>query len=365
MANEDVLLRQASQLRKAGRVTEAIRAYQKLLAVRVDLPDSWYNLALLQRQARQYEAALESYQQALRHGLRGPEEAHLNRAVILSDHLARPDAARAELEAALRLNPAYVPALLNLGNLSEDRGDRARAIELYERSLLLEPGNALALARLVQIKPIRSQQDPLLTRIRQLLARPDLPPEVRANLGFALGKVLDDCADYEQAFSAYAAANRASRLGATQAGQRYDARAQEIHVDHVISSFSAPVSAAQPTSLTASPIFICGMFRSGSTLTETILSCHSQVVSGGEMDVLPALVRQHLPSFPEGVGKLSDGEAARLRRIYDNEVAARFPGRTQLTDKRPENFLYIGLIKRLFPDARIVHTRRHPLDNCL
>ena len=118
------LLQLASRHRQAGRVLEAIDAYRRLLKARPNLPDSWFNLGVMQRRAGFFAEALASYGQALGRGVRGPEEVHLNRAVLLADHLARPDEALKELQAALRLNPGYVPALLNLGNLHEDRGER-------------------------------------------------------------------------------------------------------------------------------------------------------------------------------------------------------------------------------------------------
>ena len=75
-------------------MSEAINAYERLLALDPGLPDSWYNLGWLQRHARDFEGALSSYAQALARGVAAPEEVHLNRAVILSDHLARFDDAR-------------------------------------------------------------------------------------------------------------------------------------------------------------------------------------------------------------------------------------------------------------------------------
>src|SRR3990167_11140665 len=142
------LIGQAAQLRRAGRTVEALAAYEALLAAHPNLPDSWYNLALLQRKAGRPEAALASYDQALRRGVSDPEEVRLNRAVILSDDLRREAEAEAELTAALALNPRYVPALLNLGNLHDDRGRRAEAAAAYEAILALDPNDPDALARL-------------------------------------------------------------------------------------------------------------------------------------------------------------------------------------------------------------------------
>ena len=103
------MLREAMLLERAGRLPEAEAAYERLLARWPDLPDSWYNLAVLQRRARRFDAALTSYQQALDRGVRRPEEVHLNRGVIYSDCLRQEDAAERELHTALALNPDYVP----------------------------------------------------------------------------------------------------------------------------------------------------------------------------------------------------------------------------------------------------------------
>lgn len=354
----------ASQLLRAGRVLEAIDAHERLLKLRPDLPDSWFNLAYLQQRARRYEAALASYQQALERGIGSPEEVHLNRAVILADHLARPDEAEREFDAALRLNPRYVPALVNLGNLYEQRGERERALRAYDQALAVEPSNALALARLTNVKKIAGAQEPLIARLQQALARPGISPAERADLGFGLGKALDEVGAYDAAFAAYSDANRASRESAGPNGARYDRRAHESFVDRLIRAFPAPATVAQPS---AGPprVFICGMFRSGSTLVEQILASHPRVTAGGEIDLLPAIVREHLAPRLEAPGSIDADRLQRMRAIYQDGVARLHPGAAIVTDKRPDNFLYIGLIKAMFPDAKIVHTRRDPLDNCL
>lgn len=350
------LLERASALRRAGHVDEAIAAYQTLLEREPELPDSWYNLGFLQRQARQYEAALVSYGEALARNVRDPEEVHLNRAVILSDHLARHDGAQAELEAALKLRPDYVQALLNLGNLHEDRGNREAAEAAYRRALTIAPEDALALSRLAGVIEPRSEAAKEIIESVKSAIPGERDPSGRADLGFALGRLLDGRAEYDEAFEAYEAANRASR----ESFPGYDREAQERFVERSIAAFPQPAVGRSP----AGSIFILGMFRSGSTLVEQILAGHSRIVSGGELDLIPALVPGISP-YPEAVAAADGATMERWRRFYLDGLAPFMREGSLVTDKRPDNFLHIGLIKTLFPDAKIVHTRRNRLDNLL
>lgn len=354
----EALLRLASGLRSAGRAVEAATAYRRLLALRPDLTDSWYNLALMERRAGRFEAALAAYDEALKRGVTGPEEVHLNRGVILADDLGRSDLARVELEAALALVPDYLPALLNLGNLHEDLGERDAARDAYARALAVDPDQAVALARLAGLSRPSGMDDPVFARLRQALELPGRTHEERAELGFALGRALDQAEAWEAAFAAYADANAASRA-ADPAGGRYDRAAYERFVDSLIDAFPDPAPAVPDP--TRAPIFICGLFRSGSTLVEQILAAHPRVTMGGELGLVPGLVRG-LTGYP---GPLSPEESARLRGLYRDGLAAARPEVDEVTDKRPDNFLHIGLIKAMFPDARIIHTVRDPLDTIL
>lgn len=355
------LLERAGSLRRAGRIDEAIAAYRTLLAREPELPDSWYNLGWLQRQARQFEDSLLSYGEALKRGVRDPEEVHLNRAVILSDHLARHEEAEAELEAALKLRPDYLPALLNLGNLHEDRGNREGAEKMYRRAVEAAPDNALALSRLAGVvEPGSETATQVIESVKSGISR-ERDAAGRADLGFALGRLLDGRKAYKEAFAAYEAANRASRDSFGTGYPGYDRRAHEQLVDRLIAAFPKP---AESENGHAPPIFIVGMFRSGSTLVERILGGHSRIISAGELDLTPALVSTITP-YPEAVAAADDATIERWRRFYLDGLAPFAREGSPVTDKRPDNFLHIGLIKTLFPSAKIVHTRRNRLDNLL
>jgi len=355
------LLREASRLRALGQVEEAIAAYERLLAANPELPDSWYNLGWLQRRARRFDDALASYSQALELKVAQPEQVHLNRAVILSDQLHRPDDAERELHAALELNEHYVPALLNLGNLREAQGDREAARAAYARALDADPDSSLALARLAGVSHAPTLDQALASRLRRALLRPDLPPDDRADLGFALAGLLDAAGHYEEAFRAAAEANSASRAAAGPAAH-YDRAGTEEFFGRLMRAFDRPADSSGPD--TAAPVFICRLFRSGSTLIEQILGAHSRVHASGELDLLPALV-ERIGDYPEAVATADGATLQGWRDFYLSGLPARPTRDLLVTDKRPDNFLHVGLIKTLFPNARIVHTQRNRLDNLL
>jgi len=369
-------VREAQSLQRLGRVPEAAAAYERILARWPDLADCWFNLAVLQRTRGRFTDALASYQQALDRGVAKPEEVHLNRGVIFTDHLGQHAAAERELQQALAINPAYIPALLNLANLNEDLGRRPQAIAIYERILVLDPGCLEALARYANAQPAAPENRTLIARLHGAIRLSARAPE-RASLGFALGRLLDGAGQYAAAFEAYRAANEASRASALPGSAVYDRKRQEELIDELIRSCPPSVSGAahpptQPSSPPLSPhaatgpqpIFICGMFRSGSTLAEQLLARHPGVMAGGELDLLPSMAAA-ISNFPQSLASLSATERAGLAARYTSSLAKVSAGAAQVTDKRPDNFLLIGLIKSLFPAARIVHTTRDPLDNCL
>src|ERR1700722_18551900 len=278
-ATADAMMREAAQLHRQNRVPEAIAAYRRVLARWPGQADAWFNLAVLQRQEHRFEEALESYQRALDAGVSRPEEAHLNRSVIYTDYLRRYAEAEHELRLALTLNSAFTPALLNLGNLCEDLGRRAEAATLYAGILTREPRCFEALARYANVQPRNAAEPALIAKLQQAIADPTASAAERATVGFALGRLLDQAGEYPAAFAAYHAANQASRASAATHA-RYDRAQQHAFVDRLIvggmATQRAPASEARPR-----PIFICGMFRSGSNLAEQRRAGSADVVGGG------------------------------------------------------------------------------------
>lgn len=347
---------------REGRVQAGIEAFRALLAVDGRSATAWYNLGYLLRCDRQFDGALAAYERALVHGIDRAEEIRLNRAVILSEFLNRDEEAEAELQAALAINPRFIAAWLNLGNVLEDRGAANRASEAYRRVLALDPYNARSLARLSAIAIHQGRAAEVPAHLRTLLASARLPSSMAAEIGFALGNALDALGEYDHAFAAYTAANKAAAQAIPPAA-RYDRRAQAALIDRLIAlppCTDSPEAEPGPT-----PIFICGMFRSGSTLVEGVLSRHSQLTAGGELEIVPAMVARSLQPYPESLNRLPASAFAELAGRYLGEVRPALWKDGWFTDKRPDNFLHIGLIKRLFPAAKFLHTTRDPIDNAL
>lgn len=343
-----------------GDEAAAISCYRRFIDRNPSIADAHYNLALIQRKTGSLEEALASYGQALRLGIEQPEEVHSNISIIYSE-LRREDEAIDSLETALKLNPAYVPALFNLANRKEEAGDREAAQALFQAVLTHDPKNYEALARLADIRRFQDPNDELIRGMKRAARKFTVDPQTRMDLYFGLGKALDECGAYDDAFGNYGKANELAR----QTMAPYDRKAHETLIEQLMATFSEQWFQTLPPVSEASPIFICGMFRSGSTLIEQVLAGHPQITAGGEVDFFVREVHNSLQPFPAAVSRLSHTELGKLAEAYLAHLEKTFPDAGQTTDKRPDNFLYLGLIRSLFPNARIICTLRDPLDNCL
>lgn len=352
--------RLATLLDTIGQTGSAIETYQRFISVNAGRPTAFYNLALLYKKQKQFDEAMNAYEQAVRLGIDRPHEVHCNLGVLFAE-MNRPDQAKQSFERALEISGSYVPAIFNLAGILEESGDRDKATALYQKILEIDPKHAESLARLAYLRRVADPADPLVKLIISATASSSIEASGREALFFALGKVHDDVGDYEGAFAAYRSANE---LGKKRI-QPYDRSAVEQDVDQLIESFSADRFARCASQSDAAPIFICGMFRSGSTLVEQILAAHPSLTAGGELNCLPWILANRLSGYPQCIETLAAQEIAALAENYVSEVNKLFPNAQRVTDKRPDNFRHIGLIMAMFPRAKIVYTRRNTRDNCI
>ncbi|WP_299596000.1 sulfotransferase [uncultured Microbulbifer sp.] len=339
---------------------KAIHGYQMFLERVPDRPNTVYNFAYLLRQAGKLEEALNWYQKALAMGVSGKEEVYTNMGVILTE-LRREPEARANYEKALGVRQSYLPAILNLAALMEECGDRASASALYEKALTVDNACVLAISRLAYLTTVKHPGDPLIERVSSMLANKGLSKADSEELSFSLGKLFDDCGEYEWAFTCYTKANNLGRLRFTP----YSKADQSKFIDDLMRASPRKSFTASCSPSGGSPVFICGMFRSGSTLVEQVLSGHSKISSGGELEFFPQLVRNLGDKYPKHIKDVDAGFYANTGKDYGEFLVRRFGQGAIVTDKRPDNFLHLGLIKRALPNSRFIWTRRGLLDNCL
>ena len=347
----------AATYEQLGKMEDVVEVCRRLTAARPDLAVAHFNLACCLRRLGHLEESLAAHRTALGLGIERPEEVWTNVAVILGE-LHRHADAREALGQALALNAEWIPALYNLALWHEEHGDRAAATGLFERILAIDPHYDDALMRLAHMAAVSSPHDPVIARLEVALERPGLPPLVHEGLHFALGKALDDCGNYAQAFVHYRAGNEASRKRL----RPYERPATETLFRRLRERFTATwLASVEPVS-DRPLLFVCGMYRSGSTLLEQMLAAHPAVTSGGELGWFGAQLARDDERWPERVTPETLRAAG---RGYLDHLESRFPGAACVSDKRPDNFLYLGLLKALFPRLRVLHTVRDARDVCL
>jgi tetratricopeptide (TPR) repeat protein len=272
-------------------------------------------------------------------------------------------------EAILRDHPAEARVWLAYALALRASGRADECIAAFRKSLELDFSLGEAWWGLANLKTFRFSDDDIET-MRAAFAREGLADDDRCHLHFALGKALEDREAYGQSFEEY-------RIGNALQRAQHPFNGSEIadNVQREIALFTPEYfrSHSGQGSQSAEPIFIIGMPRSGSTLVEQILSSHSRVEGGGELTAVTDIARrigqldgsQVSPQTGESVRTLDLLDLKSMGDAYlELTRRVRVLGRPHFTDKMPANFHHLGLICAMFPNARIVDVRRHPLACC-
>jgi tetratricopeptide (TPR) repeat protein len=269
------------------------------------------------------------------------------------------EGALAKMRAAVAAHPKSGEARAILANLLTYGGLLEEAAAEFERASELTLNMNSAWIGITTNRKITADDDALIARMRGVLNQPRLMPRHRQLLHFALGKAHDDRGEYEAAVRNFEEGNRLRAMGGV-----FNREALAARVDHII-DMTPPAFCDRPPAVgvdDATPILIVGMPRSGSTLTEQILSSHPEVAAGGELGFWssPQILSQDLPSL------IGDAEAARrVAHDYIATLKAFDPSAERVTDKALANFFLLGIIHRILPNATLIHCRRHPIDTAL
>ena len=383
------------------RYEDAAECYREALRWRPDYAEAGNHLgyALLQCD-RPVEAADELRRVLGRH----PDfaEAHSNLGAALLG-LGCLDEALDRFQVSLRIRPDCQGARSNLAHALIQQGRPEAALEVCDETLRNDPADpetcivkAEALDRLRRyreacelLRPLLESQTPhpdaavtfarfahhvdrveeAVDRLEGFLRSTPLAPRNRGPLHFALGRLYDRRHEFDRAFPHFRSANERKQASQTPV----DPDQWRREVDAIIAAFGADALARRPRTAEYSqvPVFIVGMPRSGTSLAEQILASHPAVFGAGERreigDLakrLPRNIRPERP-YPECIAYLGAEALQGFARDHLACLRRLAPDAQRITDKMPHNFLRVGLIRLLFPGARIIHCVRDPRDTCL
>jgi tetratricopeptide (TPR) repeat protein len=374
---------------------EAQLAYRKVQALEPDHPHVLTNLGFALFQGGHRDEALECFSRAL--GRNPADILTLRNLAEFYQEMGEQKLACECLRRVADIEPQQAENWIRLGMSWQQQGEVETALTALRRAQQLDPANREAEIGIAAVLERTGQFDaawqlvasllatgvenPVLAGVfgklsrrfkhteqgiellERAIARERQAGSVPPYLHSLAGKLYDAGGEYEQAFAHFREANRLARRRALP-----DERNRQI--DRCIRFFTADFFAGRQLagSRSEQPVFIVGMPRSGTTLVEQILSSHPAVHGAGERAELNEIAVQLDASpggYPDCLAAVAPGLLDRLASGYLKQVTGAAGAALRVTDKMPHNFQHLGLIALLFPQARIIHCRRDPLDTCL
>jgi tetratricopeptide (TPR) repeat protein len=346
-----------------GELDKAIASYQKALEIDPRLTDAYIGIGSALIDQSEPDKATASFHKAIKIDSRNIN-AHVGLGLALSE-LGEVDKAMASFHKAIDIDSRNADAYNGLGITFQALGQWDEAIKSYQQAITLEPDCAKAYLFLALIKQY-SQYDKTIEAMEQQSRDPSLSFKKQMLLNFALGKVHADLADYDKAFTYI---HRGNQLG--WSSLQHDVASVIDNIKLLQSAFSSDVFAQlDGVGLReATPVFILGLPRSGKTLSETMLAQHSSIYAAGERDFLEKALHKLTgvkspKSMVEQLLGLPKIEFVQIAQKYVNQVQALARREPFIIDGMPTNFIYIGFIKLLFPNAKVIHCYRQPMDAC-
>ena len=276
--------------------------------------------------------------------------------------------ALASYKKALELKPDLIEANNHMGVCLKSMGQLEEARESFKRVIELNPRAFGTYSNLADLETFHDSH-PMLRKMESLLAEAEdnAAPRFMA-LHYALGKAYDELGRHDKAFEHFKTGAKLKR-----ARLNYN-EAEAIAVfDAIRENFSPAYLVNRPFAGNPSdvPVFIVGMPRSGSTLVEQIITSHPDTFGVGELKELPRQIGAlrgrfpALPKYPLLMKKMSSEHYQILADGYLSRLCKYAPKARRITDKLLTNYNFLGLINLLFPNAKIIHTKRNPVDTCL
>lgn len=358
--NQPVILQLLGQaLQQSNRFADAAEAYRRAVHLAPNLIEAHIALGQLYIRLGDRGAAGQCFRRAFRlEPTSGRGFIQLAKSLLEDAEYEKAEEALLKAESIDPQSP--VPFVL-LGQLYQQQGMFEKAGEANLRAIRLQPTAGKQYLQFVQSRRMTSADQEIMSLMSSAVEGGRLSDDDRWQLHFALGKAFDDLGQFEKAMAHF---DEANRIMHTIAFPPFDRAAHRDEIEATIRSLPLESFEAlrQYGSESEAPVFIVGMIRSGTTLVEQIVSSHPEVAAGGELKFWLENTRRILNSERSSI------DPENLRQVsseYLKQIDRLSGGRRRITDKMPLNFLFIGAMHLAFPNARFIHCRRSPLDNCI
>lgn len=351
----------AAALKDAGQMRESLAAWKKVTELAPNYGHAWLNLGLLELAAQDLEAALSAGMKAVASDPNSVESQML--VGLAFSEMGRATDATARFRTVLNLDPNHALAQASLGIALYEQGQFDQGIKWLQVSLERWKTNGLAYYTQARSRKITTADAPMIESLETLLQRSDFSLVDRSYMEYALGKAYEDLKDYGTSIAHYDAANNAAYEFWMQENP-WNRDRYEATINHTIATFSKDrVEDLKKLGLASDlPVFIVGMIRSGTTLVEQILSSHPSVAGAGELTYWH---EQAVKCFNADDDAVDVEKLTEIATGYLELLKESGPKAHRVTDKLPHNYAVLGLIQPALPNARIIHIRRNPIDNCL
>lgn len=344
---------------------QAAAAYNNALRLKPNYPEAMLGLARVHKEKEQLDESLLMAQRGLALNPEKPEAYSLLGDIYLK--LARYEESEAAYLQALTLETELLSAHLGLGQLQMERGQIDLAQKTFQHAMEISPDEVAPHVFMAQARKIK-HGDPVLARLESEAAGIDGMSQTKAmSLHFSLGKVYDDLKEYDRAFPHFLAGCHIKRGRIQYSADNHDKACQNIRNFFSRETIGRLSGAGDPSDL---PIFVLGMPRSGTTLTETILASHPEVFGAGELHDLLRIANQpklgvQSEGFPLSMQGLTRDDLTKMGARYIAGLRKHSASARKITDKMPANFMALGLIHLMLPNAKIIHVKRNAADICL
>ena len=352
---------------RCDRNEDALHLLERCLELAPGFSAARYNYAVLLHRLNDPQRALAEVERLLAANARNPSYRNLH-AVVLSRVGEYERSAQAYTE-LLAEYPTNAKLWLSYGHVLKTEGRQDDSVRAYRQGIAHDGSFGEAYWSLANLKTFRFGEADL-AEMQAQLERQGLDSASRAQFHFALGKAFEDSRDYAKSFEHYDRGNALHR-----AAHPYDAELNSRRLARLKTVFSQDFFRQRAGSgcPAADAIFIVGMPRAGSTLLEQILSCHPAVEGTTELPEIITMAKDlraqaesaDIAVYAEVLARRTDTELREMgERYIERTRIHRKTGRPFFIDKMPNNFLHVGLIHAILPNAKIIDARRHPLACC-